>query len=136
MASKPQTIRHGAIRSRPTAKPIRVRALLRRAALPGVTVAGLVWAVASLFAPAPAPRAEAAGPIQHASALTMMHSAAAAGTTGRLQAAADNAALAARFAGPEAEKSARGAFTAAAPAPVAQSEDPFDKVVRTAALTP
>lgn len=136
MASKPQTIRHGAIRSRPTAKPIRLRALLRRAALPGVTVAGLVWAVASLFAPAPAPRAEVAGPAQHASALTMMHSAAEAGTTGRLQAVASDAALAARFAGPEAEKSARGAFAAAAPAPVAQAENPFDKVVRTAALTP
>ena len=66
----------------------------------------------------------------------MLHSAVGIGTTGRLQAVADDASMAARFAGPEVEKSARGAVTAAAPAAVAQAENPFDKVVRTAALTP
>lgn len=134
MASKPKTIRHGATRSRPTVKPIRVRALLRRVALPGATVAGVIWAVASLFAPAPAPRAEAAGPAQHANALSMMHSAAATGTTGRLQAAAEapanDAATSSRLDAPVSGKSARNAIVAA------QAEDPFDKVVKAAALTP
>lgn len=139
MASKPQTIRHGAF-SRTGTTPIRARALIRRAALPGATVAGLAWAVASLFAPAPAPRAEAANPAQHARLFD--HAPVAPGRFARLpEAAAAAAATAsadasiaaktARLAEPASEKSARSAV-----APLADAENPFDLVVRQAALTP
>lgn len=139
MASKPKTIRQGAF-SRTEAKLVRVRAPLRRAALPGAAVAGLAWVVVSLFAPAPAPRAATGSSAQHTHLFDT--TAVAPAQFSRLPASspvaaamdaadASTAVKTARLADPTPGKSGRHAAT-----PVADAEDPFDAVVRQAALTP
>lgn len=132
MASKPKTIRQGAF-SRTEARSIRARKPLRRAAVPGAAVAGLAWVVASLFAPAPSPRVETARPAEHTHLFET--SAAAPGRFTRLPVTeavdASASAKAERLAEPAARKSARSAS-----APVAEPENPFDRVVRQAGLTP
>ncbi len=136
MASTPKTMRRGAISAHLKTQPIRLRALMRRAALPGATVAGIVWAVASMFAPAPAPRAEAANPAQPVHAFATTH-AATSGTSGRLHGKVLNAAAEASApAGITARTARLAADAEAGAAPVARAENPFDKVVRTAAITP
>lgn len=132
MAFKAQTIRHPANRSRAKAKPISIGKFLRRSAVPGATAAGIILALASLFAPAPA---------RHADTLAAVTTSA---TTSRLTAnsvvddrvvanlpieavSPDELAKTSRLAAP-AEKSARAAT------PVV--EDRFDKIVKSSGLTP
>lgn len=130
MASKPKTIRHGAP-ARTKSGPTSVRAFARRAALPGATLAGLVWAVASMFAPAPAPRAEAALPVAQVDVISTARAAVAPQTSGRL--AAKPHQLAAPSPRPAETAPAKSARVAA---PDVEAEDGFDAVVRSAALTP
>lgn len=129
MASKPKTIRHGAS-SRAGAEPIRVRALVRRAGLPSAAFAGVVWAVASLFAPAPAPRAEAVSPVEHVDVVRTARAAVAPQTSGRL--AAKSHPVAAPSPRPAEAAPAKSARVAT---PAVEAEDRFDAVVRRAALT-
>lgn len=132
MASKPKTIRHGAP-ARIKTGPIRIGAFVRRAGLPGATLAGLVWAVASLFAPAPAPRAETARPVAQVDVVRTSQATVAPQTSGRLAVRArETHAPSARIAAPASAKSARGAAATS----IVEAEDRFDAVVRRTALTP
>jgi hypothetical protein len=124
MALNQTPIRRQDAASRAYRKPHGLGDLLRRAALPGAMIAGIAWTIASLMGPAPAHRGDLAtqAPLVQTAAVAPI-----AATPGRLRGPAEIIA-------PEAP--AKAARVGAPAADTVLPDDPFQRIIDAAALSP